>query len=76
MSTGDPTKVFLYDGDEALQARVPVKAGSHEVVATILKAEDPEPEGVGPDHIPLWSRQSDTPNTADRHFVDVHRRPV
>ncbi len=61
--TGDPTKVFLYDGDEALQARVPVKAGSHEVVATILKAEDPEPEGIGPDHLPLWSRQSDTPNT-------------
>ena len=43
--------------------RVPVKAGLHEVVATILKAEDPEPEGVGPDHIPLWSRQSDNPNT-------------
>ncbi len=61
--TGDPTKVFLYDGDEALQVRVPVKAGSHEVVATMLKTEDPEPEGIGPDHLPLWSRQSDTPNT-------------
>ncbi len=62
-STIDPAKVFQYDGDEALQARVPVKAGSHEVVATMLKAEDPEPEGIGPDHLPLWSRQSDTPNT-------------
>jgi hypothetical protein len=62
-ATGDPAKVFLYDGDEALQARVPVKAGPHEVVATLLKAEDPEPEGIGPDHLPLWSRQSDTPNT-------------
>jgi hypothetical protein len=61
--TQDPAKVFLYDGDEALQARVPVKAGLREVVATILKAEDPEPEGVGPDHIPLWSRQSDSPST-------------
>ena len=40
-----------------------MKAGLHEVVATMLKAEDPEPEGVGPDHIPLWSRQSDSPNT-------------
>jgi len=60
---GDPAKVFQYDGDEALQARVPVKAGLREVVATILKAEDPEPEGVGPDHLPLWSRQSDTPTT-------------
>jgi mono/diheme cytochrome c family protein len=59
----DPAKVFLYDGDDALQARVPVKAGLREVVATILKTEDPEPEGVGPDHIPLWSRQSDNPNT-------------
>jgi hypothetical protein len=59
----DPATVFLYDGDEALQARVPVKAGLREVVATLLKTEDPEPEGVGPDHIPLWSRQSDSPNT-------------
>jgi hypothetical protein len=62
-ATQDPAKVFLYDGDDALQARVPVKAGLREVVATILKAEDPEPEGVGPDHIPLWSRQSDSPST-------------
>jgi len=62
-SKQDPATVFLYDGDEALQARVPVKAGLREVVATIVKTEDPEPEGVGPDHIPLWSRQSDSPNT-------------
>ena len=40
-----------------------MKAGLREVVATMLKTEDPEPEGVGPDHIPLWSRQSDNPNT-------------
>ncbi len=59
----DPAKVFLYDGDEALEARVPVKAGLHKVVATILKTDDPEPEGVGPDHLPLWSRQSDSPTT-------------
>ena len=62
-SIADPSKVFQYDGDEALEARVPVKAGLREVVGTILKAEDPEPEGIGPDHLPLWSRQSDTPNT-------------
>ncbi len=61
-SNQDPAKVFLYDGDEALQARVPVKAGMREVVATILKTEDAEPEGIGPDHLPLWSRQSDSPN--------------
>jgi hypothetical protein len=58
----DPAKVFQYDGDDALEARVPVKAGSHEVVATILKTDDAEPEGLGPDHLPLWSRQSDSPN--------------
>jgi mono/diheme cytochrome c family protein len=62
-STGGPTKNLLYDGDEALQARVPVKAGLREVVATIIKSDDAEPEGVGPDHLPLWSRQSDTPTT-------------
>src|SRR5262249_23083572 len=51
----------LYDGDEILQVRVPVKAGLRPVVATMMKSDDAEPEGVGPNHIPLWSRQSDTP---------------
>jgi hypothetical protein len=40
---------------------VPVKAGLHQVMATMLKTDDSEPEGVGPDHLPLFSRQSDTP---------------
>ncbi len=52
-------KNFLYDGDEPLQVRVPVKAGLRRVVATILKSEDAEPEGAGPDRIPTWSRESD-----------------
>jgi hypothetical protein len=52
-------KNFLYDGDEALQVRVPVKAGLRRVVATMLKSEDAEPEGAGPDRIPTWSRESD-----------------
>ncbi len=60
--TEEPERVFLYEADEALQARVAVKAGLHSVVATMLKTDDPEPEGVGPDHIPLWSRQSDNNN--------------
>ena len=34
--------------DEALQVRVPVKAGSRQVVATIVKSDDAEPEGAGP----------------------------
>jgi mono/diheme cytochrome c family protein len=56
-----PRQNLLYDGDDALQARVPVKAGLRQVVATMLKSSDPEPEGVGPDYIPVVSRQSDTP---------------
>jgi hypothetical protein len=57
-ATSQP-KNFLYDGDEALQVRVPVKAGLRRVVATMLKSEDAEPEGAGPDRIPTWSRESD-----------------
>jgi mono/diheme cytochrome c family protein len=58
-----PSKTFQYDGDEALQVRLPVKAGLHQVMATMLKTDDPEPEGVGPDRLPLFSRASDTPTS-------------
>jgi mono/diheme cytochrome c family protein len=58
-----PSKTFQYDGDEALQVRLPVKAGLHQVMATMLKTDDPEPEGVGPDGLPLFSRSSDTPTS-------------
>jgi mono/diheme cytochrome c family protein len=51
----------LYEGDEVLQARVPVKAGLRRVIATMLKVDDVEAEGAGPDRIPSWSRESDTP---------------
>jgi hypothetical protein len=54
-----PTKTFLYDGDEGLQVRVPVKAGLHLVMATMLKTDEGEPEGPGPDRLPLFSRASD-----------------
>ncbi len=50
-------------GDEPLQVRLPVKAGPHEVMATMLKTDDVEPEGPGPDHLPLFSRASDTPTS-------------
>lgn len=53
------SKTFIYDGDEALQVRVPVKAGLHQVMATMLKTDDAEPEGPGPDRLPLFSRASD-----------------
>jgi mono/diheme cytochrome c family protein len=59
-----PSKTFIYDGDEALQARVPVKAGLHQVMATMLKTEDAEPEGPGPDRLPLFSRASDNGNSS------------
>jgi len=60
-SAESPKKISLQDADEALQVRVPVKAGLRQVVATFLKSSDTEPEGPGPDRIPVWSRQSDTP---------------
>jgi hypothetical protein len=58
-----PPKTFQFDGDEALQVRVPVTAGLHQVMATMLKTDDAEPEGVGPDRLPLFSRASDNPTS-------------
>jgi Protein of unknown function (DUF1592)/Protein of unknown function (DUF1588)/Protein of unknown function (DUF1585)/Protein of unknown function (DUF1587)/Protein of unknown function (DUF1595)/Planctomycete cytochrome C len=58
-----PSKTFQYDGDDGLQVRVPVKAGLHQVMATMLKTDDAEPEGVGPDRLPLFSRASDNANS-------------
>ncbi len=54
-----PSKTFQYDGDESLQKRVPVKAGLHQVMATMLKSDDAEPEGGGPDRLSSYSRSSD-----------------
>ena len=54
-----PTKTFQYDGDEVLQKRVPVKAGLRQVMATMIKADDAEPEGGGPDRLSPYSRNSD-----------------
>ncbi|HSP67622.1 MAG TPA: DUF1587 domain-containing protein, partial [Bryobacteraceae bacterium] len=54
-----PSRTFVYDGDEALQARVPVKAGLHQVVTTMLKSDNAAPEGGGPDRLSHYSRASD-----------------
>ncbi len=54
-----PTPTFEYDGDEALHVRVPVKAGLRQVMATMLKSDDAEPEGGGPDRLSPYSRSSD-----------------
>jgi hypothetical protein len=54
-----PSRTFLYDGDETLLARVPVKAGLHSVVATMIKTDDTVPEGGGADRLSHYSRASD-----------------
>ena len=58
-----PNRTFQYDGDESLQARVPVKAGLHQVMATMLKSDNAEPEGGGPDRLSLFTRNSDNANS-------------
>ena len=56
---GSPSPAFQYDGDEVLQARVPVTAGLRQVTATILKTDNVAPEGGGPDRLSHYSRDSD-----------------
>ena len=51
----------ITNGDDVLQVRVPMKAGLRTVAATILKANDTLPEGLGPARIPIWSREGDNP---------------
>ncbi len=43
------------NASDALEVRVPVKAGLRQVVVTILKAEAAKPEGLGLARIPIWS---------------------
>jgi hypothetical protein len=52
----------LNEAEDRLQVRVPVKAGIRQVEATILKSEDVETEGLGPDRLPVWDRDSDVPS--------------
>jgi hypothetical protein len=51
----------ITNGDDALQVRIPLKAGLKAVVATIVKSNDILPEGLGPARIPIWSRDGDVP---------------
>ena len=51
----------LTNADDALQVRVPMKAGLRTVVATVVKSNDVLPEGLGPARIPIWSREGDVP---------------
>jgi hypothetical protein len=57
------SKTYQYDGDEVLEGRIFIKAGSHEVVATMLKSDGAEPEGGGPDRLSSYSRASDNGNS-------------
>src|SRR4029453_8699759 len=48
--------------DDKLQARVAVKAGLREVVATIVKSEGIKAEGSGSAGVPIWNREGDVPS--------------
>ena len=45
----------LSTASDALEVRVPVKAGLRQVVVTIHKSEAAKPEGLGLARIPIWS---------------------
>jgi mono/diheme cytochrome c family protein len=49
------------DADAGLRVRVPVNAGLRHVVATIVRNDGTKAEGLGPDRIPIWNRDSDVP---------------
>jgi hypothetical protein len=58
----------ITNGDDALQVRVPMKAGLRTVAATIVKSNDTLPEGLGPARIPIWSREGDVPYCSCLHL--------
>src|SRR5262245_27989398 len=47
----------LSNGDDRLEVRVPVKAGTRQAIATIVKPDSLALEGLGPNAIPIWSRE-------------------
>jgi len=55
-------KSLLNTAEEGLQVRVPVKTGLRKIVATIVKSEAAQSESLGPDRIPISSRESDVPS--------------
>jgi hypothetical protein len=48
------------NADDKLEVRTPVKAGMRQVIATIVKADNLEVEGLGLNSIPVWSREHTT----------------
>ena len=53
--------------DDRLEVRVPVKAGLHLATATIVKADNVAVEGLGPNALPMWSREQT--NKADNALM-------
>src|SRR6478672_10255885 len=43
--------------DDRLEVRVPVKAGTRLTTATLIKSENLAVEGLGPNALPIWSRE-------------------
>ena len=52
-------RTYAYDADEALQLRIPVKAGLRQILVTMPKFENSVPEGGGADRLSHYSRASD-----------------
>jgi hypothetical protein len=50
----------LTNADDRLEVRTLVKAGMRQVIATIVKTDNAETEGLGLNAIPIWSREHTT----------------
>jgi mono/diheme cytochrome c family protein len=49
----------LFTADDALEVRVPLKAGIRQVIVTAVKSDAVKPEGLGPARIPIWGHDYD-----------------
>jgi mono/diheme cytochrome c family protein len=52
----------VFTADEALEVRLPLKAGLRQVVVTVVKSDAVKAEGLGPARIPIWSLRYDVPS--------------
>src|SRR5262249_34047052 len=50
----------LMTADSGLEVRAPVKAGMRQVIATLVKSDDLETEGLALNSTPIWSREHTT----------------
>ena len=49
----------MFTADDALEVRVPLKAGLRQVIVTVVKSDAVKPEGLGPARIPIWGHDYD-----------------